>query len=157
MALDLLAALLASLTVLAGLALFLQKKLLHSVVFLALAAVGSSLIFLYLGQVLVALLQLFIFVGGLSTYLIVAVATEEKQVKMRSAAAFVIISAIMSAGLFAAVWNTATVGLAGNDFSTVAQGAISSYYAFIFAAVFLLFAAALGSVIIIKKFTRLVV
>ncbi|MDE1855002.1 MAG: NADH-quinone oxidoreductase subunit J [Candidatus Micrarchaeota archaeon] len=157
MTLDLLAALLASLTVLAGLALFLQKKLLHSVVFLALAAVGSSLIFLYLGQVLVALLQLFIFVGGLSTYLIVAVATEEKQVKMRNAAAFVIISAITSVGLFAAVSNTTVPGLAGNDFSTVAQGAISNYYAFIFAAVFLLFAAALGSVIIIKKFTRLVV
>ena len=157
MALDILSILLASITVLAGLALFLQKRLLHSVVFMALAAAGSALIFLYLGQVLVVLLQLLVFVGGLSTYLIVAIATEEKQVKMRNAVAFVVISVVISAGLLAAVSDTTAGTPAGNDFSTVAQAGIASYYALIFVAVFLLFAAALGSVIVIKRFSKLVV
>lgn len=157
MALDLLAILLAIATVLSGFALFLQKKLLHSVVFLALAAGGSALIFIYLGQTLVAMLQLLIFVGGLSTYLIVAVATEEKQVKMRNAVAFAVASVVISAGLFAAVAGSSATTLAGNSFSEIAQGAISSYFMLILAAVFLLFAAAIGSVIVIKKFSKLVV
>jgi NADH:ubiquinone oxidoreductase subunit 6 (subunit J) len=157
MALELLIILLALATVLSGLLLFLQNKLLHSVIFLALAAAGSSLIFLYMRQALVAMLQLLVFVGGLSTYLMVAVATEEKRLKMSNAAAFLAASVILSAGLFAALSNLTAAPLAGNSFSALAQSAIPIYFALLFAAVFLLFAAAVGSIIVIKKFSKLVV
>lgn len=157
MAVDPLPILLAAVTVLSGAALFLQRKLLRSVVLLAMAAAGSALIFLYLGQVLIALLQLLVFVGGLSTYLIVAVATEEKKVNMRSAWAFVLASVVIAAGLLAAVSTLNTTQQASNSFSASAESAIQGYYAVFFSAVFLLFAAAIGSVAVIKKFSRLVV
>jgi len=156
MALEILVILLAIATVLSGLLLFLQNKLLHSVIFLALAAAGSSLIFLYMQQALVAMLQLLVFVGGLSTYLIVAVATEEKKLKMSNAAVFVAASVILSAGLLAALSNLTAAPLESNSFSALAQSAISIYFAFLFAAVFLLFAASVGSIIVIKKFSKLV-
>ena len=69
---------LAALAVIASIFIFLQKRLIHAVLFLAIVFVSSSIIFLLLGQTLIAVLQMLIFVGGLSTYLIVAVATEEK-------------------------------------------------------------------------------
>ncbi len=155
--LDFLPILLSAITVVSGVALFLQKKLMRSVVFLALASFGSALIFLYLNQPLVALLQLLVFVGGLSTYLMVAVATEEKRVKMRNAIVFVIAGALMTAALFTALSGLQTAQLANNDFSTAAQSALSSYYAFFFIAIFLLFATAIGSVVVIKRFAKLVV
>ena len=64
MALGFLAIILAILTAASGIAMILQRRLVHSVIFLAVAAAFSSFIFLYLNQVLVALLQLLVFVGG---------------------------------------------------------------------------------------------
>ncbi len=78
MAVPALLVLLAAFTVASGMMMFLNKKLLHSVLFLALAAIGSSLIFIYISQTLVALLQLLVFVGSLCTYLIVVVAMEDE-------------------------------------------------------------------------------
>ena len=156
MVLDILAAVLALLTVLSGLLLFLQKRLLHSVILLALTASASAFIFLYLDQVLVALLQLLVFVGGLSTYLIVAIATEEKGVKMQHVVAFLLTSVVLSAGLYAAISGFASGSFVGSDFSAVAEGSVAAYFPFILAAVFLLFAAAIGSVVVIKRFSKLV-
>lgn len=157
MAFDFLLMLLAAATIIFGLALFIQRKLMHSVIFLALAATASAFIFLYLGQVLVAMLQLLIFVGGLSTYLIVAIATEERHVKMSNAAAFFAVSLVIAVGLFYSVFNLQEGAHAGNSFSTVAQGAMSQYYALLFAAIFLVFAVSIGSVVVIKRFAKLVV
>ncbi len=157
MALGFLAIILAILTAASGIAMILQRRLVHSVIFLAVAAAFSSFIFLYLNQVLVALLQLLVFVGGLSTYLIVAVASEVKRVKIRNVAAFFIAAFIIVAGLMAAVFSLQAPTGGGNDFSAAAQNGISTYYPVLFISVFLLFAAAIGSVIVIKRFTKLVV
>ena len=157
MILDYLPILLAIITVLAGIGVFLQKKSFHSVIFLALASTGSALIFLYVGQTLIALLQLLVFVGGLSTYLIVAIATEEKQAKMSSNIVFLVASMVIAAGLSLLVYTLQPVQIGNNDFSTIAQNAFSQYYALFFAAVFLMFAVGIGSVLVMKKFTRLVV
>jgi NADH:ubiquinone oxidoreductase subunit 6 (subunit J) len=158
MALDFVPILLLIATVISSIALFLQKKLLRSVIFLALTAIISSLILIYLGQVLVALLQLLVFVGGLSTYLVVAVATEEKQEKLSSKARLIFASIVIAMGLSLLVYSVQpTPAGAGNDFSTAAQFAFSSYYVLLFASIFLLFAAAIGSILVMKKFSRLVV
>lgn len=157
MALDFLTILLAIIAVAPGVALFLQKKLIHSVVFLAIAAAASTLIFLYLDQVLVALLQLLVFVGGLSTYLIVAIAAEEKQVKLASRVRFLLATVMIAAVLSALLLSLPAGVAAGNDFSSVAQASFSDYFALLLIAVLLIFASAVGSVLVIKKFARLVV
>jgi NADH:ubiquinone oxidoreductase subunit 6 (subunit J) len=157
LALDFLTILLAIIAVAPGVALFLQKKLIHSVVFLAIAAAASTLIFLYLDQVLVALLQLLVFVGGLSTYLIVAIAAEEKQVKLASRVRFLLATVMIAAVLSALLLSLPAGVAAGNDFSSVAQASFSDYFALLLIAVLLIFASAVGSVLVIKKFARLVV
>lgn len=157
MALDALPVLLAFITILSGFALFLPKKLMHSVIFLALAAGASAAIFLYLNQVLIALLQLLVFVGGLSTYLIVSVAAEEKNAKLAGRAKFLVTSVVTALGLSLLVYGFPVAQPGGNDFSSAAQAAFSNYYAFLFVSVFLLFAVAIGSVLVIKKFSRMVV
>jgi NADH:ubiquinone oxidoreductase subunit 6 (subunit J) len=157
LALDFLTILIAIIAVAPGVALFLQKKLIHSVVFLAIAAAASTLIFLYLDQVLVALLQLLVFVGGLSTYLIVAIAAEEKQVKLASRVRFLLATVMIAAVLSALLLSLPAGVAAGNDFSSVAQASFSDYFALLLIAVLLIFASAVGSVLVIKKFARLVV
>src|SRR5208283_373994 len=67
------------LTIGSAMAVFFSKRLLHAVLALTLAFGGSALFFLYADQPFAAFLQLFILVGGLSTYLIVALASEESK------------------------------------------------------------------------------
>lgn len=149
--------LLIAFTLLSGVAIFLRRKLLHAVLFLALASLGSSLLLLYVNQVLVALLQLLVFVGGLSTYLLVAVAAEVKQAKMISLTRFFVVAIVAALVMSLFVYAASGDVLAGNDFSTVAQSAFSTYYAMLFVAVLLLFAVAMCGVVVIKKFSRMVV
>ena len=158
MALDLLPIMLLVVTVTASVAIFLPKKLLHSVIFLALTATASSLILLYMGQVLIAVLQLLVFVGGLSTYLVVAVAAEEKNAKLSSKMRLSVASCAVILVLSLLLYKIpAPQAGSGGSFSAAAQLAFSSYYALLFASVFLLFASAIGSVLVMKKFSRLVV
>jgi NADH:ubiquinone oxidoreductase subunit 6 (subunit J) len=55
--------------------IFCFKDILHSVLSLAVAFLVNSLLFLELGQPLLALLQLFVMVGGIATFLFVGVAS----------------------------------------------------------------------------------
>ncbi len=158
MALPVLLILLAVFTIAASMLVFLRNKLLHAVIFLATCSLGSALIFLYLGQVLVALLQLLVFVGGLATYLIVAVAAEEKKlIKLASKVRFVFAAIVIALVLLIFLPLPPNPQNAGNDFSAVAEAGFSSYYIILFAAVLLLFAVGIGSVLIIKKSSKLVV
>ncbi len=153
---DLLPALLGAMLVTAGIFVFVQRKLLHAVTALAAAAAVSALVFLYLNQALVALLQLLIFVGGLSTYLMVAVAAEEKFVNMRSAASFAAASILLGAVLIASVYGLPARAPSGTNFVQLAESAIGQYYGLMLASIFLLFAVAIASVLVIRRFARLV-
>ena len=55
--------------------IFVFKDVLHSVLSLAMAFFANSLLFLMLDQPLLALLQLFVMVGGMATFLFVGVAS----------------------------------------------------------------------------------
>ena len=68
----------AVLTVLASLLVFVQRKLVHAVLALTTAFSASAILFLILNQPFIALLQILVFVGGLSTYLMVSLSNEEK-------------------------------------------------------------------------------
>lgn len=153
---DFLSALLAAILVIAGILVFVQRRLVHAVVALAAVATISALMFLYLDETLVALLQLLIFVGGLSTYLMVAVAAEEKNVSIRSVAIFAVALALLGAVLVAVAYELPAQSQSGTSFLALAGSALGQYYGIIFASVFLLFAVAMASVLVIKKFSRLV-
>lgn len=132
---------------------FLAKRLVYSVLSLALAAAFSSLIFLLLGQEFVALMQLLFFTCCLSACLIVATAAEEKIKRTISIGRFSAAAAILSAPLLyvAVIAPSAAASLQNSDFLQYAAGAFSSYYVFLYMIVTLLFAGAVGSAIVIKK------
>ena len=154
MAFPTLLALLAVITIAPGIMIFFSRRILHSVLFLAAAAAGSSLIFLYLSQTLAALLQLLIFVGGLSTYLIVAVATEERKVMKADLVKFLSAALLIAVAFSYIVYGTPGTQMNGNSFSYSAEAAFSGYSAFLFAVAFLLFAAAIGSIVMIKRLSK---
>ena len=147
----------ALLTIAGGLAVFLSRSLLHSVLALTATFFSSALVFAYLGQNFIALLQLFVFVGGLSTYLVVAVAGEESRHSF-SPARFILVLVVASLGL-SAIFLSSRLYTApnGNSFIAAAGPALAAYYPMLFALALLLFSTVIGSIIIMKRFVRLIV
>ncbi len=148
----------AALMVLSALVIFTSRRLVHAILALTAAFTGSAVIFLLLGQVFVAMLQLLVFVGGLSTYLMVAIAYEEKQRRYISYRNFFIVAVAVAFCLYAFTYMAVGQGVSPNGYSMVASfgAALQDYYFVIFGAVVLLFASAVGSALFLKKFTRLV-
>lgn len=148
----------AAVTLVPAVLMFLQRKLVNAVICLAAAAVGSSLLLLYVSQTLAALLQIFVFVGGLSTYLVIAVGSEEKQAQMLGRVKFFVAAAAMLAGLSLMLGGIdSSLQPTGNSLVSSAAVAFQDQYAFLYAAVFLVFATATGSVLVMKRFTRRVI
>lgn len=141
----------------AAVSIFLFDRIIHAVIALTAAFFGSSLVFLFLGQVFAALLQLFVLVGGLSTYLIVAVATEERNKNRITPSYFFIIAVLSALVLSTSVITSGSGPVGNNSFLAAATAAFQSYYLLFYAVVFLLFSTALGSILIIKRFIKLVV
>ncbi len=140
-----------------GIALFLSEKLLNSVLALTSAFIGSSLLFFYLGRTFIGLLQLFVLVGGLSTYLIVAVATDEESSEINRKR-FIAVLFIVALSLSLLLFRTAPeTELSGNYFQRAAVTALNSYYPLLLGLSLLLFSAVVGSIIVIKRLVRLVV
>ncbi|MCL5419615.1 MAG: hypothetical protein M1354_01915 [Candidatus Marsarchaeota archaeon] len=148
---------LAAVTVASSLAIFIFKRLMHAVLALTSVFLGSALIILLLGQPIVALLQLFIFVGGLSTYLMVAIAAEEKSAYISMASFIPVAVGLSLALLFFTSRAVAAVPDAGSSMAQTFPSAFQEYYPVLFAVVLLLSAAAVGSVLFIRKFIKLVV
>jgi NADH:ubiquinone oxidoreductase subunit 6 (subunit J) len=157
MAIDPIFIVIALFTIAGGLAIFLSRSLLHSVLALTAAFIGSALVFFYLGQSFIALLQLFVFVGGLSTYLIVAVAGEEAPGSL-SVMRFVPMLIVIVLGLSTLLLSAnLTSTPSGNNFETSAASALASYSPVLFILALLLFSTVLGSIMIMKRFVRLIV
>ena len=150
---------LAALAVIASIFIFLQKRLIHAVLFLAIVFVSSSIIFLLLGQTLIAVLQMLIFVGGLSTYLIVAVATEEKGANLISIKWLLALSIVLSIGLSASilVHVPSQNAPSPSGFLGAASRAFSNSYAMLYMILVLLFSVSISGVLVLRKFTRLLV
>ncbi|MCL4373517.1 MAG: hypothetical protein M1360_01780 [Candidatus Marsarchaeota archaeon] len=68
-------AVLAFIELLAAVLIFLFKNVMHSIIMLAIAFLVGSLLFAALQQPLLALLQLFVIVGGVLTYFFIGVAS----------------------------------------------------------------------------------
>ena len=146
----------AAFTIVSAAWVFLSRKLMHSVIALTVAFTGSASVFALLGQAEMALLQLFVFVGGLSTYLIVAVAAEESKkeimlprfaaMALAASAILIIFSASLGAGQQQAP-----------SFASAAVSAFSSDYPLLAIIALTLFSAAIGSILVLRKHIRLVV
>ena len=147
----------AALALTGGLSVFLSRRLLHAVLALTFVFIGSAIVFAFLGEVFIALIQLFVFVGGLSTYLIVAVASETSHdgfSKARFLSALVIIAVGIALIL---AWTGTGIFPQGSSFPPIAASAISEYYVAFFMMLLLLFSAVIGSVLIMRRFVKLIV
>lgn len=141
-----------------AIALFASKRLLHAVLALTIAFMSSALLFLYLGETFIALLQLFVFVGGLSTYLVVAVAAESARGKFEFYI-FIPLAVIFAIGLSGIAVSS---GLSSQEplmpasFISASIAALTTYYPVLGMLLLLLFSAVIGSILIIRKSVRLV-
>lgn len=134
-----------------------SRRLLHAVLALTGVFFIGSLVILLFGQALVALLQLIILVGGMSTYLIVAVAAEQGHGKSISVKAFVAVFALLFAALLPLAFaeSGGIISGSGNFIASAANDFNSHAYLFFLIAL-LVAASAIGSVVLIKRITRLV-
>ncbi|MDE1869608.1 MAG: hypothetical protein KGH71_01315 [Candidatus Micrarchaeota archaeon] len=150
---------LAAVGIVSGVVLLAQKSLFKSAISLAILFVAVGGFILLTNQTLITLFQLFILVGGLSTYLIVAVASEResafRHVDMRVfAVVFVLFGALM---VYAIAINAGPAAPTTPGIMAEVSSAIGSYYGLMGAVVFLMFAIGIGSIMLIKKVVRIVV
>ena len=139
----------------AALAVFFQRSLMRAVAALALSFVGSAVVFYTIGQGLLALLQLLVFVGGLSTYLIIAVSSEHREFGNRIA--LVALAVIFAAGLSIMLLGMQNFQQGDANVSGYVATAFSQYWPMLFIIALALFGAAMASVLVIRRFVRLVV
>lgn len=149
----------AAITVVSALFVFIERKLMHAVVALSSAFFGSALLFFLLGQTMIALLQLLVFVGGLSTYLTVAIAAEEKKARMIRLPVFFAAAAAISAGMWLLLsgYLPQTASNAGTSFLSASASALQYSYPVFYVIAVLLFGATISGVMILKRLGRLVV
>jgi NADH-quinone oxidoreductase subunit J len=132
---------------------FVLKDVLHSVLSLAMAFFVNSLMFLVLNQPLLALLQLFVMVGGIATFLFVGVASVSIS---RFRHTNLLLLLVLALAFFAVSFYIA----AGTPFPTQQQNlltvdAISSQLASgagqFYLMIFALFGVALGAIALLKR------
>ena len=134
-------------------AVFKLKDILHAAIALATVFFANSIMFLLIDQDLLAILQLFIMIGGVSTYIFVGVASGSfSRFKHTSYIGLAVISAILAAALLyplVALGSSATVSNALTE-SEISEGMSSSIQYFYFIAIFI-FAVSIGAVIVMKR------
>ena len=133
--------------------IFISRDVLHSVLALSAAFFFNSLLFLLLSQPLLALLQLFIMVGGISTYLFVGVAAVSySRFKHTTYSALMILSVAFFTLL---LYNSLGVGFPAQQQNPLSSAAISNYLSSgvgqLYIITFALFGIALGSILLLKR------
>ncbi len=150
------------LVVLFSLGIFISRRLLRSVILLALAAVGSAALLAIIGEELIAILQMLVFVGGISTYMIVSFGSEP-ELKRQSAkseaarliaflASFVLLSALLVYSFAGATYGSASQQQA--DLLAYVASAFDKYYLFMYLLLLMLFAVVISSILAVKRFIR---
>lgn len=133
--------------------IFFFKDVLHSVLSMAMAFFVNSLMFLALNQPLLALLQLFVMVGGIATFLFVGVASVSMS---RFGHANLLMLLVLSVVFFAVSFYMAV----GTPFPVQQQnflsveaiaGQLASGAGQLYVVVFALFGAAIGAITLLRK------
>ncbi len=143
----------------AAMEIFIEKDLFKAALGLAFVFLSSSGLILLLSQPLIALFQLLILVGGLSTYLIVAVASERHADFAHTNMLVLGVSFVLFGGvlLYAVVLHPYPSFASGASVGQSISLSITQYYPLIYAMVFLLFSVAIGSVLLIRRVVKIVV
>ncbi|MGC8651754.1 MAG: hypothetical protein ACP5UH_00675 [Candidatus Micrarchaeia archaeon] len=145
--------LLAFLEILAAALIFVFKNVMHSIIMLALAFLVSSLLFAAMQQPLLALIQLFVIVGGVLTYFFMGVTpagfSRFKHTAYVPLAALAIISFLLLA------YAVASVGTATESSNVLTRQAIASYIGssigVLYILAIVLFGAGFGAIELLKK------
>jgi len=140
-----------------SLLVFAARRLLHAVLALTFVFALSAMLFLLIGQELIALLQLFIFVGGLALYLMVTIAAEYRSEEHTHLAYVPIIAIVVAAAMILPMVGILYMQQQSNSFLSAAGTDFSNYYAMLYFIATLLFAVGIGSILVLKRFVRLVV
>lgn len=146
--------------ILAALDIFLEKELFKSAIALAVTFAASAAVLLFLSQTLIAILQLLLLVGGLSTYLIVAVASGERKYFRHTDMRVLVILFIVLDAVFTYVLSMASFSLVVNGNESIGLAldlGFIEFYVLLYFIVLLLFAVSIGSILLIKKMVQIVV
>ena len=145
--------------VFSDIAIFIEKELFKAAIALALSFLSAAGFMFLLGLPLIALFQLLILVGGLSTYLIVTVASERKvSFRHTNVPAFLTIFLILGGILVYAVsLGTISSASLGANVAQEIAASISQDWAIMGAIVFMMFAVGIGSILLVKRSIKLVV
>ena len=146
-------AVIAILEVVSAVLVFAFKDIVHTVLALSLLFVFNSAMFLVLGQPLLALLQLFIMVGGVSTYIFVGVASSTYSEFKATSYKTLVIASIAIFALFSYESLNSTKIIAGQNILTkqMIQTSIASNIGLFYLIAVMLFGAGMGSIILIKR------
>ncbi len=132
--------------------IFTFRNLLHAVLGLTFAFVINSALFLMLGQPILSIIQLFILVGGISTYTIVGVASSsfsrfKHTNKAMLFAAFIITFAVLAYPILGLRNNTSQ----NNVFSIQQVSQISGFIPLFYLIAIMLFGIGIGSILLFKR------
>ncbi|MEM3289906.1 MAG: NADH-quinone oxidoreductase subunit J [Candidatus Micrarchaeaceae archaeon] len=150
-------ALISALAVISAIMIFVSRKLLYAIIYLSLVFVSSAFLFMLLGQPLLGLLQLLVFIGGISAYLITVVAAEYKKSEMASLPRLLAAAFAMGILMYIFLLQLPALSIQANSFTNEFSSDFSSMYLILFFVVAMLFGTAIGSILVIKRIIRLVV
>ncbi|MGC8699529.1 MAG: hypothetical protein ACP5RK_00800 [Candidatus Micrarchaeia archaeon] len=132
--------------------IYVSKSIMRSAISLALTFFGASLALLFANQSILALLQLLILVGGLSTYMIIAFSFEKGSKRNASLAYFSVLAIVVTLSfilMLLPIGESGTPVHNGFLMSFESLEESSPYILYIIA--FLPFAGAIGSILLIKR------
>ncbi|MGC8662170.1 MAG: hypothetical protein ACP5RT_00055 [Candidatus Micrarchaeia archaeon] len=132
--------------------IFASKSIFHAAIALAFTFFGSAMALLFASQSILALLQLFVLVGGFSTYLIIAFSQENKEkrsVNMVYFSVLAIVIAVSFALMFMPIGGSTTHTSNGFLASFESLEENTPYLLYVIA--FIPFAGAIGSILLVKK------
>lgn len=137
----------------AAIAMFFQRSIFKAAIFLSASFAFSSVILIVIGEYLVAILQLLILVGGIATYLIVAVASEQNRHDNGINVPMLFIVAAASSIIIGYLLYPGTIGIntSGTGIYSELNASMANYQSLMFFIALLAFGAALPSIAIILK------
>jgi NADH-quinone oxidoreductase subunit J len=148
-------AIISALALASALLLFYFRGILHAVLALTVVFALNSALFLFLDQPLLAVVQLFILVGGVSTFLFVGVASAELvQFKFSKMLLLVVLWAVLFIAIAYPMYRSGyTMQETGSNFFGPADigSALSQSPAVFYAIMLMLFSVSLGAIIALKR------
>ncbi len=137
----------------AALFMFRAREMAHAMVGFLLVTVAAAALLVVLNLPLLALLQLFIMVGGVSTYLFVGVSSENlSRFKHTSLPILVVLAIVLAAvPIYKLSLVQSAAGLSNAISTAVIQSAVSSNLTLFYMLAVLLFGIGIGSIVMMKS------